>query len=124
MYLNSGEYQGMYIFKPETILQFTRRGYDVDDRSLGWGLKSVEGYSSAGHYFSDASFGHTGYTGTSIWIDPENKLFLILLTNRTFPNSAGEMGSCYDVRPAVADAAFLAWRQMTGKSKSLNSGEN
>ncbi|MCK5739591.1 serine hydrolase, partial [bacterium] len=74
MYLNSGEYQGTRIFKPETISQFTRHGYNVEDRSLGWGLKSIEGYSSAGHLFSDASFGHTGYTGTSIWIDPENKL--------------------------------------------------
>jgi CubicO group peptidase (beta-lactamase class C family) len=115
MYLNAGEYQGTRVFKPETITQFTRHGYNVEDRSLGWGLKSAEGYSSAGHHFSDASFGHTGYTGTSIWIDPENKLFLILLTNRTYPNSAGEMGSCYKVRPAVADAVFKAWQQLQQK---------
>jgi CubicO group peptidase (beta-lactamase class C family) len=52
-------------------------------RALGWDTKS--GRSSSGNYFSDTAFGHTGYTGTSIWIDPERDLFVILLTNRVHP---------------------------------------
>ena len=54
------------------------------DRALGWDTKSAEG-SSAGTLFSPASFGHTGFTGTSMWIDPERDLFVILLTNRVHP---------------------------------------
>jgi CubicO group peptidase (beta-lactamase class C family) len=52
-------------------------------RALGWDTPSAE--SSAGRYFSASSFGHTGFTGTSLWIDPERELFVILLTNRVHP---------------------------------------
>jgi CubicO group peptidase (beta-lactamase class C family) len=53
-------------------------------RGLGWMLKAHEG-SSAGDKFSPLSFGHTGFTGTSIWIDPERDLVVATLTNRVYP---------------------------------------
>jgi CubicO group peptidase (beta-lactamase class C family) len=73
-------------------------------RALGWDTPS-EG-SSAGALLSERSFGHTGFTGTSLWIDPERRLFLILLTNRVYPTR--ENDAIRRVRPAVADAVVRA----------------
>ncbi|WP_047979885.1 serine hydrolase domain-containing protein [Ornithinibacillus contaminans] len=68
----------------EAGLRLSRKNYtpfDEEYRGLGWILKSPT-YSSCGDYFSDMSYGHTGFTGTSIWFDPEMELHVILLTNR------------------------------------------
>jgi CubicO group peptidase (beta-lactamase class C family) len=62
--------------------------------------------SSSGEYFSGKSFGHLGFTGTSLWIDPERNLFVILLTNRVNPTRANE--KIRQVRPALHDAVFQA----------------
>jgi CubicO group peptidase (beta-lactamase class C family) len=57
---------------------------------LGWDFESA--YSSAkGSFFSSQSYGHTGYTGTSIWIDPETRTFLVILTNRVHPDGKGDV---------------------------------
>ena len=74
-------------------------------RALGWDTKSPE-KSSAGMFFSPRSFGHTGFTGTSIWIDPDRELFVVLLTNRVHPTRENPL--IRKARPAVADAAVLA----------------
>ena len=73
-------------------------------RALGWVAPSEA--SSSGRYFSAGSFGHTGFTGTSIWIDPEKDLFVILLTNRVHPTR--ENDKIQQVRPAVHDAVVEA----------------
>ena len=80
-------------------------------RALGWDTPSDSGYSSAGSKLSRRSFGHTGYTGTSIWMDPENDLFVILLTNRVNPTRANT--KILQVRPTLADlvADALGGRQ-------------
>ena len=62
--------------------------------------------SSAGDYFSPDSYGHLGYTGTSMWVDPERELFVILLTNRVHPTRDNNL--IRQVRPAVADAVVQA----------------
>lgn len=66
-----------------TVAAFTRRAGPESSRALGWDTPS--GRSSAGDLFSARSFGHTGFTGTSLWIDPERDLFVVLLTNRVNP---------------------------------------
>ncbi|HWM92527.1 MAG TPA: serine hydrolase domain-containing protein [Thermoanaerobaculia bacterium] len=100
MMLNGG------IVSRETIELFTRRaGIPGSDRALGWDTKSAEG-SSAGTLFSDRSFGHTGFTGTSLWIDPERQLYVILLTNRVHPTRENNL--IREVRPAVADDVVRA----------------
>ncbi|MFT5142357.1 MAG: beta-N-acetylhexosaminidase, partial [Thalassolituus oleivorans] len=73
-------------------------------RALGWDTKSPEGYSSAGQFFGPLSFGHTGFTGTSIWFDPEVGLFVILLSNRVYPTRNNRRLT--PVRPALADLVF------------------
>ena len=84
MILNGGEgVNGVRIVKPATIARWTARQGKESTRALGW--DSPEGGSSAGQFFSPWSFGHTGFTGTSIWIDPEKDLFVVVLTNRVNP---------------------------------------
>jgi CubicO group peptidase (beta-lactamase class C family) len=62
--------------------------------------------SAAGHYFSSSAYGHTGFTGTSLWIDPERDLFVVLLTNRVNPTRANEQ--IRQVRPTIHDAIIQA----------------
>ncbi len=71
------------IFAPGQVDRFTRRQSPESSRALGWDTPSDR--SSSGDYFSARSFGHTGYTGTSIWIDPTQELAVALLTNRVNP---------------------------------------
>ena len=104
MLLNGGVFEHHRIVSAATIAQFTRRAGLLDStRALGWDTKSAEG-SSAGTLFSPSSFGHTGFTGTSLWIDPERELFVILLTNRVHPTRENKL--IRKVRPAVADAVI------------------
>ena len=74
------------LVKSDVFQLFTTRQSAMSTRALGWDTKSPEG-SSAGTTFGSKSFGHTGYTGTSIWCDPEGKKFSVLLTNRVYPSS-------------------------------------
>lgn len=104
MMLNYGEFENKRIISYEIIDEWTTKQSEQSDRALGWDTKSVEGYSSAGKYFSNDSFGHTGYTGTSIWIDKENKLFVILLSNRVHPTRANKKISKF--RPIIHNAIF------------------
>ncbi len=77
---------GRPILRPETLAVFTRRESSPPGttRALGWDTPSSP--SQSGKYFSAGSFGHLGYTGTSLWIDPERQLSVTLLTNRTWPD--------------------------------------
>jgi CubicO group peptidase (beta-lactamase class C family) len=100
MYLSGGALDGARIFGPETIQRFTTR--QVADRALGW--QKPDGSNSSGHLMSDRAFGHTGFTGTSVWIDPEHDVFVILLSNRVNPTRANQrIGR---VRVTLADAVM------------------
>lgn len=87
MILRGGELDGVRILKPETIAQFNRSQTNIAgaNQGLGWRIKDPED-SVAGPLFSPNSFGHTGFTGTSIWFDPERQVASILLTNRVHPS--------------------------------------
>jgi len=104
MLLNGGEYGGVRIVSPATIARWTARQGQASSRAMGWDTPSAG--SSAGHFFSPRSFGHTGFTGTSIWIDPQRDLFVILLTNRVDPTR--ENNRHVPLRRAIADAAQQA----------------
>lgn len=107
MLVNDGRANGQQFLRPETIRLFTTSVDPVNHtRALGWDTKSPEGYSSAGRRFGPLSFGHTGFTGTSLWIDPEQDLFVILLTNRVYPTR--ENRAHVPLRPAIADLAYEA----------------
>ena len=106
MLMNGGTYGGRRYLEESTVRMFTSRQSGHSARSLGWDMKSTKGYSSAGSLFSPRSFGHTGFTGTSIWADPARNLFVIFLTNRVYPTR--ENTKITKVRPAVHDAVIQA----------------
>ncbi|MYA07283.1 MAG: serine hydrolase [Holophagales bacterium] len=104
--LNGGGYGERRIANADTVALFTRRAELVpgSSRALGWDTPSDP--SSAGRYFSARSFGHTGFTGTSLWIDPALELIVVLLTNRVHPTR--ENIAIRRLRPAIHDAVVLA----------------
>mgnify|MGYP001568871756 FL=1 len=101
-YLNGGTLDGARIWSPETITLFTAaQDPAFSNRALGW--ETPNGINSAGRLMKRPAFGHTGFTGTSIWIDPTNDLFVVLLTNRVNPTR--QNAKIGGVRQAVADMA-------------------
>ena len=105
MLLNGGVYAHHRILRRATISQFTTpQQLSNGARALGW-LVPTEN-SSSGHFFSAHSFGHTGFTGTSIWIDPDRQLFVVFLTNRVHPTRENQ--KIAKVRPALHDAVMKA----------------
>lgn len=107
MLLGNGTLDDRRFLDSTTVAAFTNRvHFAVEERGLGWDFKSLEGYSSAGSRFGSASFGHTGFTGTSIWLDPAADVFAILLTNRVYPSR--ENRAHLELRPRFADLAHEA----------------
>ena len=102
--LDGGTYANVRIVAPQTIARWTSRQGNATSRALGWDTPAPT--SSAGRYFSPRSFGHTGFTGTSLWIDPERGLFVVLLMNRV--NSRGEATRHVQLRRDVSDAVQRA----------------
>jgi len=107
MLLNGGIYRHHRFFSPATVELWTRRqGIPPgSDRALGWDTPSKKG-SLAGDLFSPESFGHTGFTGTSMWIDPKRRIAVILLTNRVHPTR--KRGGMKPVRRDFLNAVMKA----------------
>ncbi len=107
MMLNLGELEGTRIFRPETVKKMTSvqtPNSIPERRGLGWDIDS--NYSGPrGQYFPLGSYGHTGWTGTSIWIDPFSQSFLIFLSNRNHPS---EKGNISDLRRELGSRAAEA----------------
>lgn len=97
---------GPPLVRRDTLALFTKRQTlpAGTSRALGWDTPSAP--SQSGQYFSPSSFGHLGYTGTSLWIDPERQLSIILLTNRTWPDSSNK--AITQIRPKFHDAVVEA----------------
>jgi serine-type D-Ala-D-Ala carboxypeptidase len=105
MMLNGGEFNGVRIVADSTIKLFARR--TAGNRALGWAVG--DGTWGSGNHFGANTFGHTGYTGTSMWIDPEREMFVILLTNRVHAARVRRPAKVIaDVRADLSDAAALA----------------
>jgi CubicO group peptidase (beta-lactamase class C family) len=105
MMLNGGTYEGTRVISDSTIALFTKRA--AGTRALGW--DTCGGSGSCGQYLGGDAYGHTGFTGTSLWIDPERDMFVVLLTNRVYEAKAKRPAKVIaDVRADLADAAALA----------------
>jgi CubicO group peptidase (beta-lactamase class C family) len=102
--LDGGSYGDVRILGPQTVARWTARQSGTASRALGWDTPAPN--SSAGRYFSPRSFGHTGFTGTSMWIDPERGLFVVLLMNRV--TARGEATRHVQLRRDIADAVQSA----------------
>src|SRR6266702_96792 len=105
MLLNGGVYAHQRILRRATVTLFTTpQRLSGGTRTLGWAVPTPGGL--AGHYFSEHSFGHTGFTGTSIWVDPDRQLFVVFLTNRVHPTRENQ--KIQQVRRDVHDAVMQA----------------
>lgn len=117
MMLNHGELNGTRVVADSTVAIFTARTPSRGSRALGWDTCSDD---ACGKYLSSKSYGHTGFTGTSLWIDPERDLFVILLTNRVHAARARRPSKVIsDIRADVADAAALSIRDSDGNLKPM-----
>ena len=114
MFLQLGSLNGVEILRPDTVALMTSpQSPDgkPNIRGFGWDIQST--YSSVkGSFFSATSYGHTGYTGTSLWIDPETQTFLIILTNRVHPDGKG------NVKELRAELADIVGRRFQPASQS------
>jgi CubicO group peptidase (beta-lactamase class C family) len=105
MLLNGGVYGHQRILRRATVAQFTTpQELSGGTRTLGWAVPTEGG--SSGHFMGPHTFGHTGFTGTSIWIDPDRQIFVVFLTNRVHPTRENQRIA--KVRPALHDAVMTA----------------
>ncbi|MES2425673.1 MAG: serine hydrolase [Bacteroidota bacterium] len=108
MLLNRGSYGGDLYIKPETVDLFTSKQSAISRRGLGfdrWDPISERHYPS--ELASPDAYGHTGFTGTCVWVDPKYNLIYIFLSNRTFPKPGSKLGSL-NIRPRIQDVVYKA----------------
>ncbi|MDT7688607.1 MAG: hypothetical protein QOE46_1366 [Acidobacteriota bacterium] len=115
MIMNGGEYGGARILSPLGVAEMTRPRQVTEDggaRGLGWDVNTTFS-TNRGDLFPTGSFGHTGFTGTSIWLDPASETFVVFLSNRVHPDGKGDVGPLRArvanvVAGAVTDTATVA----------------
>lgn len=107
MLLQEGYYGGIRYYQPETVRLFTRKQFDTSRRGLGWdkGAQS-EWNSPTSLYASPATFGHTGFTGTCVWVDPEFDLVYIFLSNRVYPKMTNNKLLSLNIRSRIQDVIY------------------
>jgi uncharacterized protein YbbC (DUF1343 family)/CubicO group peptidase (beta-lactamase class C family) len=119
MLLNGGTYHGVHILNPLTVEKMTTPQSPVDKmalRGLGWDISSPFS-SNRGQLFPVGSFGHTGYTGPSLWIDPVTRTYVVFLSNRVHPNGTGDVVALR----SMIDTAIAAALGPVSDQKILNS---
>jgi len=107
MILNQGQYRGVQILSPMTIATMIRPRVVADNgwsRGLGWDI-NTNFSTNRGDIFPLGSFGHTGFTGTSVWIDPATEMFVVFLSNRVHPDGKGDVSSLRGRVATIAGAA-------------------
>jgi beta-glucosidase-like glycosyl hydrolase/CubicO group peptidase (beta-lactamase class C family) len=108
MLLNGGEFNNQRFFRKETLEEFTRAHYYFSRRGLGWDKPSVEKGGPTSPHSSKATFGHSGFTGTCVWMDPESQLLYVFLSNRTYPTAENKKLINQNIRTRIHDAAYEA----------------
>jgi CubicO group peptidase (beta-lactamase class C family) len=112
MLLNEGEYEGKKYFNESTIKKYTAYNTPNSRRGLGFDKPEKdnknlkEAYPSAS--VSSSTFGHTGFTGTCVWADPEHQLLYIFLSNRVFPTRDNKAFSSLNLRPKIQEVIYSA----------------
>ncbi len=107
MLLQEGEYGGIRYYKPETVRLFTRKQFETSRRGLGWDKPTPGDWNGPTSYYSSArTFGHTGFTGTCIWVDPEFQLVYIFLSNRVHPDMTNNKLLNANIRSRIQDVLY------------------
>ncbi len=115
MYLNGGVYGGKRYLSERVLKLFNTRYFEENRRGLGWDKKDGQ-LDAASRYASDRSFGHTGFTGTMVWADPDQDLIFVFLSNRIYPDAANNRLSRFNVRTLMHDQLYEAVKS-TGNLK-------
>jgi CubicO group peptidase (beta-lactamase class C family) len=112
MLLNGGEINGVRYLSPETIKLFTSYNSDVSRRGLGFDKPEKDNSTQQEPYpsalASPETFGHTGYTGTCVWVDPKENLVYIFLCNRVYPSRNNPSFAKLNIRSKIMDAIYKA----------------
>lgn len=107
MLLQEGYYGGIQYYRPETVQMFTRKQFDSSRRGLGWDKGAQSAWNSpTSLYASPRTFGHTGFTGTCIWVDPEFNLVYIFLSNRVSPKTTNNKLLSMNIRSRIQDVIY------------------
>lgn len=108
MLLQEGYYGGYRYYKPETVRLFTHKQFDKSRRGLGWDKPVQSDWNSPTSLkASPRTFGHTGFTGTCLWVDPEFDLVYVFLSNRVYPDRSGKLISA-NIRSRIQDVIYDA----------------
>jgi CubicO group peptidase (beta-lactamase class C family) len=106
MNLEGGTYNGKRFISDSTINIFTRRHDDQNRRGLGWDKPDMTGRGPTSEYCSPQAYGHSGFTGTCVWVDPEYDLIYIFLSNRVYPDASNNLLVTRDVRTRIHDIIY------------------
>lgn len=122
MFLQEGSYGNKKYFKPSTVKLFTTCAYCDNDnrRALGFDrvLRGEEVICS--QYTSDSAFGHSGFTGTFVWADPEQDFVYVFFSNRVYPNSENNLLSKMNIRTKVHDLFYLSFPKIEFETQYIN----
>lgn len=108
MNLQHGYYGGLRYFKSETIPEFTTKQFDNNRRGLGWDKPDPDGHGPTSNYASANTFGHSGFTGTCVWVDPDCQLVYVFLSNRVYPNAYNTKLITKNIRTRIHDVIYRA----------------
>jgi beta-N-acetylhexosaminidase len=109
MLLQRGNYGGQQFYKPETVDYFIGKQYETSRRGLGWDKPTVSDWAGPTTlYASPKTFGHTGFTGTCIWVDPEFNLVFVYLSNRVNPDMTNNKLLNANIRPRIQEVIYKA----------------
>ncbi|WP_299453529.1 glycoside hydrolase family 3 N-terminal domain-containing protein [uncultured Microscilla sp.] len=108
MHLQKGEYGGIRYFEPATIDTFIRAHFTGNRRGLGWDKKPEKPYSYTPSLFSQASYGHSGFTGCVVWADPKCEVLVVFLSNRIYPSAENKKLIVNHTRHKLLDQVFRA----------------
>jgi len=110
MLLNGGSYGGKTYLSPTTVKLFTSKQYETSRKGLGWDKPEKAGHSSpASQYASDDAYGHTGFTGTCVWADPQYNLIYVFLSNRVYPSAANLKLAKMNIRTDIHDIIYKSF---------------
>jgi beta-N-acetylhexosaminidase len=108
MNLQYGYYGGTRYLLPGTIPVFAKRQFDTNRRGLGWDKPEGAGHGPTSYYASSNTFGHTGFTGTCAWVDPDQQIVYVFLSNRIYKDAANGKLVKLGVRTAIQDVIYKA----------------
>lgn len=120
MLLNDGYYGRYQYLKPETVKEFTKVQFPENENRRGLGFdKPLLAYdkeaSSSAYFASQATFGHSGYTGTLVWADPETDILFVFLSNRVHPTRDNRKIYTLGIRPAIHNAVYELFNAYQGR---------